>query len=115
MTEETLNAGIADYEGSGLFTDREQAVLRFVDLLNDRHDQIGEADYARLREYLSDDEIAELFIYLVLNLGMHIVFSTLDFYPMFDPDGNIVSQEESRRIYGEVPAPITSGPTRKED
>lgn len=106
MTEEVLNAGIADPEG-GYFDAREQAVLRFIDKVDQRHREVGRADYDDLLEHISYEELIELMAFLVLNLGMHIVFSTIDFYPMFDPDGNIVTQEESRRIYGDEPAPLT--------
>ena len=106
MTEEILNAAIMDPEESGIFDARELAVLRFVDKVDQRHRDVTRADYDELLEHISHEQLVELMAFLVLNLGMHIVFSTLDFYPMFDPAGNIVSQDESRRIYGAVPKPI---------
>jgi hypothetical protein len=106
LTEDVLNAGIADPETSGLFDERDQAILRFIDKVDQRTADVDRADYDELLEHISYEELIELMTFLVLNLGMHIVFSTLDFYPMFDPDGNLVTQEESRRIYGAVPAPL---------
>ena len=35
-----------------------------------------------------------------MNIGYHIFYGTLDFYPMFSPDGRLIDQEESRKIYG---------------
>lgn len=106
LTEDVLNAGIESPETSGLFDEHEQAILRFIDKVDRRTADVGRSDYDELLEHISYEQLIELMTFLVLNLGMHIVFSTLDFYPMFDPDGNIVSQEESRRIYGAVPAPL---------
>jgi hypothetical protein len=38
-----------------------------------------------------------------MNLGFHTFFGSLKFYPMFSPDGVLVSQEESERLYGDRP------------
>lgn len=66
-------------------------------------DKIDPAFYARLREHYDDAEIVELGAFIGFNVGYHTFFRTLDFYPMFTPDGRLVSQEESRRIYGDRP------------
>ncbi len=55
-------------------------------------------------------EIVELGAYIAVNLGFHTFFGTLDFYPMFDKEGNLVSQEESARVYGCSPASHLSEP-----
>lgn len=57
----------------------------------------------RLREHYSEEEIVELGAFIGFNVGYHTFFRTLDFYPMFSPAGELVSQEESRRIYGDTP------------
>jgi hypothetical protein len=59
--------------------------------------------YRRLQQHWSDEEIVELGAFIGFNVGYHTFFRTLDFYPMFSPDGRLVSQEESRRIYGDSP------------
>lgn len=59
--------------------------------------------YRRLQQHWSDEEIVELGAFIGFNVGYHTFFRTLDFYPMFTPDGRLVSQEESRRIYGDTP------------
>jgi hypothetical protein len=59
--------------------------------------------YRRLQQHWSDAEIVELGAFIGFNVGYHTFFRTLDFYPMFSPDGRLVSQEESRRIYGDSP------------
>ena len=64
---------------------------------------IDDAFYERLREHYSEEEIVELGAFIGFNVGYHTFFRTLDFYPMFTPDGVLVSQEESRRIYGDTP------------
>lgn len=65
-------------------------------------EEIDAAFYERLREHYTDPEIVELGAFIGFNVGYHTFFRTLDFYPMFTPDGRLVSQEESRRIYGDV-------------
>lgn len=67
---------------------------------------MDEAYYAELRKHLSDEEIVELGNFLLFNLGYHTFFGTLKFYPMFSPDGRLVSQEESERLYGAAPTSL---------
>lgn len=66
-------------------------------------EKIDAAFTERLREHYSEEEIVELGAFIGFNVGYHTFFRTLDFYPMFNPDGELVSQEESRRIYGDTP------------
>ena len=67
---------------------------------------IDAAFYAGLRRHYSDGEIVELGAFIGFNIGYHSFFGTLRFYPMFAPDGRLVSQEESARIYGEAPVSL---------
>jgi hypothetical protein len=67
---------------------------------------IDGAFYDELRRHYSDEEIVELGAFIGFNIGYHTFFGTLEFYPMFAPDGRLVSQEESARIYGGVPASL---------
>ena len=71
-------------------------------------DQINAAFYDDLRTHLTDAEIVEVGLFIGFNLGFHTFFGTLDFYPMFSPDGRLVSQEESARIYGAAPVSHTT-------
>lgn len=80
--------------------------MRHVDLIVSDPDAIDEAYYAELRQQLDDDEIIELGNFLMFNLGYHTFFGTLKFYPMFSPDGELVSQEESERLYGAAPSSL---------
>ena len=66
-------------------------------------ESIDAAFYDRLRAHYTEEEIVELGAFIGFNVGYHTFFRTLDFYPMFSPDGVLVSQEESRRIYGDTP------------
>jgi len=66
-------------------------------------EEIDPAFYDRLREHYTEAEIVELGTFVGFNVGYHTFFRTLDFYPMFSPDGRLVSQDESRRIYGDTP------------
>lgn len=69
-------------------------------------DAIDAAYYEELRKHLTDEEIVELGNFLIFNLGYHTFFGTLKFYPMFSPDGRLVSQEESARLYGAAPSSL---------
>ena len=66
-------------------------------------EKIDAAFFRRLREHWSVEEVVELGAFIGFNVGYHTFFRTLDFYPMFSPDGRLISQEESRRIYGDTP------------
>ena len=103
LTEDALNEAIEDFEHSGRLGAKDRAILRFVALLPDPQ-QIEAGHYDALREACSEEEIAELLMFIFLNVGMHRFFGTIDFYPMLDPNGNSITQEESRAIYGVVGA-----------
>ena len=67
---------------------------------------IDAAFYDRLRRHYSEEEIVELGAFVAFNIGYHTFFGTLKFYPMFAPDGRLVDQEESTRIYGDAPVSL---------
>jgi hypothetical protein len=69
-------------------------------------DAVDAAFFEELRKHYSDDEIVELGAFIGFNLGYHTFFGTLKFYPLFSPDGRLVSQAESEEIYGAAPASL---------
>ena len=69
-------------------------------------DAVDAAFFEELRKYYSDDEIVELGAFIGFNLGYHTFFGTLKFYPLFSPDGRLVSQAESERLYGAAPTSL---------
>jgi hypothetical protein len=71
-------------------------------------EKIDAAFYAELRRHYSEEEIVELGAFIGFNVGYHTFFGTLKFYPMFAPDGRLVSQEESMRIYGAAPVSLAA-------
>lgn len=110
LTEEMIDEGIDNWRESEKLSDAEKLALEYSELMDSEPEKIDEAFYARLREHYSDAEIVELGAFIGFNVGYHTFFRTLDFYPMFSPDGRLVSQEESRRIYGDCPVSHLSGP-----
>ena len=110
LTEKLIDDGIDNWRDSENFTEAEKLALEYSELMDSKPEKIDEAFYARLREHYSDEEIVELGSFSGFNVGYHTFFRTLDFYPMFSPDGRLVSQEESRRIYGDCPVSHMSGP-----
>jgi len=69
---------------------------------------IDAAFYDRLRKHYSEEEIVELGAFVGFNIGYHTFFGTLKFYPMFSPDGRLVDQQESERIYGDAPVSLAA-------
>jgi hypothetical protein len=69
-------------------------------------DAVDAAFFDELRQYYSDGEIVELGAFIGFNLGYHTFFGTLKFYPLFSPDGRLVSQEEAAKLYGAAPASL---------
>lgn len=82
--------------------------MRYSELMATDPDAIDDALFDELRRHYSESEIVELGMFLGFNLGYHTFFGTLKFYPMFAPDGRLVSQEESEKIYGDAPASLTA-------
>ena len=69
--------------------------------------------HKKLGEFFSEEEIVELGAFIGFNIGYHTFFGTLDFYPMFSPDGKLVDQNESRRIYGDRPLSHLKGAIKR--
>jgi hypothetical protein len=69
-------------------------------------DAVDAAFFAELRQHYCDEEIVELGAFIGFNLGYHTFFGTLKFYPLFSPDGRLVSQAESEKLYGAAPASL---------
>ena len=49
--------------------------------------------FSKLREHFSEAEIVELGAFIGFNIGYHTFFGTLKFYPLFAPDGRLVSRK----------------------
>ncbi|HSC94588.1 MAG TPA: hypothetical protein VLC73_06440 [Burkholderiales bacterium] len=106
MTEGDIDEGSAEYATSPRFTEAEKLALRYSELMALNPDKINAAFYDELRRHYSEEEIVELGTFIGFNIGYHTFFGTLKFYPLFAPDGRLVSQEESARIYGAAPASL---------
>jgi hypothetical protein len=104
-----IDEGIDNFEDSDAFSDAEKAALRYSHLMHKDPDKIDDKFYEDLKKYYSAEEIVELGSFIGFNIGYHTFFGTLDFYPMFSPTGELVDQEESRRIYGDVPVSHIKG------
>ena len=71
-------------------------------------DKIDAGVYYELRRHYTEEEIVELGPFIGFNIGYQTFFGTLKVYPMFSPDGRLVSQEESARIYGAAPSSLAA-------
>ena len=80
--------------------------MRYSELMATDPDAVDEAFFDELRQHYSDEEIVELGAFIGFNLGYHTFFGTLKFYPLFSPDGRLLTQAESERIYGAAPASL---------
>ena len=101
-----LDEGIESYATSTRFTPAEKLALRYCELMATDHEAVDAAFYDQLRQVYSEEEIVELGTFIGFNIGYHTFFGTLKFYPMFSPDGRLVSQEESESLYGAAPVSL---------
>lgn len=69
-------------------------------------DAVDAAFFDRLRQHYNDDEIVELALFIGMNLGFHTFFGSLKFYPLFSPEGQLLTQEESEKLYGGAPSSL---------
>lgn len=76
-------------------------------------DAIDAAFFDALRQYYSEEEIVELGLFIGFNLGYHTFFGTLKFYPLFSPDGGLLTQAESEKIYGPAPSSLHAAEPNK--
>jgi len=115
LTEQDIDEGVTHYATSARFTAAEKAALRWCELMALDPERIDAEFQCTLRRHYSDEEIVELGAFIGFNIGYHTFFGTLGFYPMFSPDGRLVSQEESARLYGAAPVSLatTNGPADK--
>ena len=101
-----LDEGIDSYATSSSFTAAEKLALRYCELMATDHESVDGAFYDSLREHYDEEEIVELGSFIGFNIGYHTFFGTLGFYPMFSPDGRLIGQEESARLYGGAPVTL---------
>lgn len=108
-----IDEGIGNYANSDKFTEAEKIALRYAELMGTDPSQIDAAFHDELKKHYTTEEIVELGAFIGFNVGYHTFFGTLDFYPMFTPDGRLVDQEESRRIYGAEPVSHLKGAAQR--
>ena len=65
-----------------------------------------------VRKHYSEDEIVELGIFIGINLGFHTFFGSLKFYPLFSPDGRLLTQAQSEKLYGAAPISLKPEPAK---
>ena len=82
--------------------------MRYSDLMATDPDAIDAAFFDELRKHYSDEEIVELGAFIGFNIGYHTFFGTIKFYPLFSPDGRLLTQAESEKVYGAAPASLNS-------
>jgi hypothetical protein len=80
--------------------------LRYSELMATNPDAIDDAFFETLRQHYSEEEIVELGAFIGFNVGYHTFFGTLKFYPLFSPDGRLLTQAESEKIYGTAPGSL---------
>ena len=101
-----MDEGINNYAASARFSAADKLALRYSELLATDPDAIDAAFFDELRRHYSEEEIVELGLFIGFNLGYHTFFGTLKFYPLFSPDGRLLTQAESEKLYGAAPASL---------
>ena len=102
-----LDEGIDNHAASSRFSPAEKIALRYCELMATDPEAVNAGIYALLREHYDEEEIVELGTFIGFNIGYHTFFGTLKFYPMFSPEGVLISQEESERLYGAAPVSLS--------
>jgi hypothetical protein len=74
--------------------------------MSNNPDAVDAAFFDELRKHYSERQIVELGIFISINLGFHTFFGSLKFYPLFSPDGRLLSQAESETLYGNAPGSL---------
>ena len=88
------------------FSAADKLALRYSELMATDPDAIDAAFFDELRKYYGEEEIVELGLFIGFNLGYHTFFGTLKFYPLFSPDGRLLTQAELEKIYGPAPGSL---------
>ena len=101
-----LDEGIDSYAGSERYSAAEKIALRYSDLMSSDPGAVDAAFIDELRRHYSDDEIVELGLFIGFNLGFHTFFGSLKFYPLFSPEGRLLTQDESEKLYGAAPVSL---------
>lgn len=100
LTEETIEAGCGDFENDGRFSDAEKWALEYSALMYTDPKAVNAAFYDEGKRHWSEAEIMEIGVLIAYHYGFAVWMKTLKAFPLHDPDGNPVSQEESAKAYG---------------
>jgi alkylhydroperoxidase family enzyme len=100
LTEERIEAGCGDFENDPEFTESEKWALRYAWLMYRDPGKLDAAFYDEGKNHFSEAQIMELGGFVALHYGMQVFMRTLRAFPMHDPEGNPVTQEQSEKIYG---------------
>ena len=77
LTEE-LVAGLPDAENSPLLSDREKAAVVYAQKMATDHYSVGDADFARLYEHFTVEEVVEICVDVAQFIGVGRMFSVID-------------------------------------
>jgi alkylhydroperoxidase family enzyme len=99
LTEERINAA-DDFDQADCFSDAEKAALRYARQMYTDHTLNDAAFYDVLKQHYSEAQVMELGSWIGLSWGLAKWMRSLRAFPEHDQQGNLVSQEESERIYG---------------
>ncbi|HUL88466.1 MAG TPA: hypothetical protein VLU23_09815 [Pseudolabrys sp.] len=97
-----------NYASSARFSEADKLALRYSELMATDPDKVDAAFFDELRKHYSEEEIIELGAFIGFNLGYHTFFGSLKFYPLFSPDGRLLTQAESEKLYGAAPTSLKS-------
>jgi len=106
LTEERVEAACGDFESDPRFTAAEKWALRYSYWMYRDAARLDAEFYEEGKKHFTEAQIMEIGAMIALHYGLQVFMQTLKAYPLHDPEGNAVTQEESRKIYGEsVPPP----------
>ncbi|MEE9277747.1 MAG: carboxymuconolactone decarboxylase family protein [Dehalococcoidia bacterium] len=102
LTEELIDAGSGDYDDDPRFSEAEKWALRYADQMYLDPAKVDASFYVEMKRHFTEAQIMELGTMIALHHGMHVFMRTLQLFPERDPEGNPVSQEQAKAIYGDT-------------
>ncbi len=105
LTEERVEAACGDFESDPQFTAAEKWALRYSYWMYRDAARLDAEFYEEGKKHFTEAQIMEIGAMIALHYGLQVFMRTLKAYPLHDPEGNAVTQEESRKIYGESVSP----------
>ena len=100
LTEEVIEAGCGDFLMDERFNSAEKWAISYATLMYTEPKKVDKGFYDEGKTYYSEAEIMELGAFIAFHYGIQVFMRTLRVFPLHDLSGNYLTQDESRKYYG---------------